>query len=566
MKNRYLKIIIFIAVSAQVIAQTREIKDIIVVSDVPYTSLNNAEKKSMPDGTTGYSISNINYLDVKDPLLTDLLIKFDKEPDKYKKDDSQKYNIYSANYQFVNDGVGPGSASFFKSDHAVMINSSEGLWLGNFEDLGSFNIEFRFKPAELKNGSTLFSIIGYFSGVKKGIDIVIKNQNISAYLYNMFRAPDGKLSSATLAKGSRINKDKWYHFSLSFNRNTGKLTKIINGCEEDTIYMTANGKPFSDIYTPLFGYVDDADGASKGSDLPFAVIGKNYKGLIDEFRISYKSYGELKNTTDIATTKYKGAEYEGRIPYNREGIITSPVTKLPSTGTAVTDFSWDEIINPGTFIWMEFRIADRFFEENDDTLRWYKIHTKQKNIYKMKGDDGEFLLGKYFQWRAHLVASPEGYKSPILKKISVKYQVDRPPVIPMLFEVAETGDRYIILRWKKNVESDLSGYRIYYGTKKGAYDGIISIIHGEKISNKMVKWDDYVYVKIDNSVIEENKNFDRRGVLLYPYIKNTVLYYFAVTAYDTYKEGTVYNHESELSSYIEARPYAGSDIKITDNG
>jgi hypothetical protein len=80
----------------------------------------------------------------------------------------------------------------------------------------------------------------------------------------------------------------------------------------------------------------------------------------------------------------------------------------------------------------------------------------------------------------------------------------------------------------------------------------------------MVKRDDYVYVKIDNSVIEENKNFDKRGVLLYPYIKNTVLYYFAVTAYDTYKEGTVYNHESGLSSYIEARPYAGSDIRYSD--
>ena len=562
MKNKYLKIItlIFIALAAQFTAQTINVNDIIEITDVPSSSLHNVEKKSMPDGTTGYFINNIDYSDVKDPLLTDLLIKFDKESDKYTKDDSKKYNIYSANYQFVKDGIGPGSASFFKSDHVVMVNSSEGLWLGNFEDLGSFNIELRFKPAELTNGSMLFSIIGYFSGVKKGIDIVIKNQNVSAYLYNMFRGPNGKLNSASLVRGSKINRGEWYHFSLSFDRQTGRLTKLINGKEEDVVYMTASGKAFSDVYTPLFGYVDDADGESKGSDLPFAVIGKNYKGLIDEFRISYKSYNELKDSTDIAVSKYKGADYGGRIPYNREGVITSPVMEFPSTGTAVTDFSWEEIINPKTFIWMEFRTADRYFNEKDDSLRWYKINTKQKNIYKMKGDDGEFLCGKYFQWRAHLVASPEGHKSPVLKKIIVKYKIDRPPSIPLLFEVAETGDRYIILRWKKNFEADLSGYRIYYGTKKGTYDGIISIIRGQKINNRMVK-DDYVYAKIDNSVIEENKNYDKRGVLLYPYIENTVLYYFAVTSYDTYKEGTVYNHESDLSPYIEARPYAGSDIR-----
>jgi hypothetical protein len=560
MKSKYLKVIIILIFATQLIAQTRDEKDTIVITNVPLSSLHNVEKKSMPDNTSGYFINNINYSDVKDPLLTDLLIKFDKESDKYIKDDSKQYNIYSANYQFVKDGIGSGSASFFKSDHVVKINSSEGLWLGNFEDLGSFNIEFRFKPAELKDGSTLFSIIGYFSGVKKGIDIVIKNKNISAHLYNMFRAPDGKLKSASLVKGSKINIGEWYHFSLSFNRGNGKLTKIINGHEEDIVYMTATGKDFSDVYTPIFGYVDDTDGSSKGSDLPFAVIGKNYKGLIDEFRISYKSYNELKNSTDVALNKYKGSEYEGRIPYNREGIITSPVTTLPSTGTAITDFSWEDIINPGTFIWMEFRIADRFFDEKDNSLKWYKIDSKQKNIYKMKGEDGEFLCGKYFQWRAHLVASPEGYKSPVLKKIIVKYREDRPPTIPLFFEVAKTGDRYIILRWKKNVEADLCGYKIYYGTKKGTYDGIISVIGGEKINNKMVKGD-HVYVKIDNSVIEENKNFDERGVLLYPYIENTVLYYFSITAYDTYKEGTVYNHESGLSSYIEARPYAGSDIR-----
>lgn len=560
MKSTYTKIIILLQFILLFMAPSRNAVDVIVITDLPESSLNNAAKKSMPDGTTGYVIRDINYGEHADPFTTDILLKFDKEPDKYVKDDSKKYGIYSSNYKFLKEGIGRGCASFFKSDHGFMINTSEGLWLGSTEDLGSFNIEFRFSAAEFKNGSILFSRIGYFSGVKKGIEITLRDRRVSAQLYNMFRTPDGSLKSASLVKCEPLNKGEWYHFSLSFDRMSGKLYTLLNDSEQDVRYMTVSGSAFSEIYTPLFGYIDSEDGSSKGSDLPLAVIGKNYNGLIDEFRISYKHYDDLKNSTDIAINKYKGSQYAGRIPYNREGVITSPVKEFPSTGTSITDFSWEEVLEPGTFIWMELRVSDKVFSDRDSSIKWYKVTTGQKKIFSTKGYDGEFLRGKYFQWRAHLAASPDGDKSPLMKKVVVKYSVDFPPVVPMYFEAAETGDRYIVLRWKKNVEADFGGYKIYYGTKKGAYDGIISIVNGKKITNQTDEGN-YVTVKIDNAVVEENKTSDSRKVLVYPSIENTVLYYFAVTSYDTYKENTVYNHESELSPYIEARPYAGSDIK-----
>lgn len=541
-------------------APSRNSMDVIVITDLPERSLHNAVKRSMPDGTTGYVINDINYSEHADPFSTDVLLKFDKASDRYVKDDSGKYDIYSANYRFLKEGVGSGCASFFKSDHSLTINTSEGLWLGSTEDLGSFNIEFRFKAAELKNGSILFSKIGYFSGMKKGIEIKLRDRGVSAYFHNMFRTPDGMLKSVSLVRGGRLNKGEWYHFSLSFDRGSGKLAKLLNDNEEDVVYMTVTGSAFSEVYTPLFGYIDDEDGSSRGTDLPLAVIGKNYNGLIDEFRISYRHYKELKESTDIALNKYKGSEYAGRVPYNREGVITSPVREFPSTGTAITDFSWEEILHPGTFIWMEMRVADKIFSDKDSSIRWYKVTPGQKRIYAAKGDDGEFLRGKYFQWRAHLAASPEGDKSPVMKKVVVKYRVDHPPVVPLSFEVGGTGDKYIILKWKRNVEADLGGYKIYYGTKKGAYDGIISVINGRKINNDMADGN-YITVKIDNAVIEENKISDRRNVLVYPSIENTVLYYFSVTSYDSYRENTVYNHESELSNPIQARPYAGSDIR-----
>jgi len=178
----------------------------------------------------------------------------------------------------------------------------------------------------------------------------------------------------------------------------------------------------------------------------------------------------------------------------------------------------------------------------------------------MRGEDGEFLRGKYFQWRAHLAASPDGDKSPVMKKVIIKYKVDSPPIVPLSFEVGGVGDRYVVLRWKRNVETDFGGYKIYYGTKKGTYDGIISVVNGKKITNQMLDGN-YITVKIDNAVIEENRSADSRNVLIYPSIENTVLYYFSVTSYDTYRENTVHNHESELSAAVQARPFAGSDIR-----
>jgi hypothetical protein len=178
----------------------------------------------------------------------------------------------------------------------------------------------------------------------------------------------------------------------------------------------------------------------------------------------------------------------------------------------------------------------------------------------MKDGSGEYLRGRYCQWRAHLVVSPGGDLSPLMKKVSMRYWIDVPPSVPLGLEVSDSGDGYVTLRWNKNADRDLMGYRIYYGTRPGQVDGIISVVNDRVIDNS-ISPGKYVTVRIDNRIINENKNADRRNVLLYPFLENTILYYFAVTAYDTYKPGTPYNHESELSGHVTGRPYGGSQIK-----
>lgn len=555
------KLIIIIFISLTLLGLVRSATEVIVITEFPEKYLDNITKKILPDGSSAYGVSDINYAESADPLSTDLLIKFDREPLKYVKDDSGKYEIYSADYNFISrsDGIGKGCASFFKSGHGVYINTSEGLWLGSIDDLGSFNIEFRFKPLQT-SGGVLFSRTGYFSGQKKGIEILLRNGRVSVYMHNMFRMPDGRLKSVVLNSGDTVERGKWHHFSLSFNRMSGRLAKFMDGDEDGVAWMTDTGSADGAAFVPVFGHIDDSDDSVKGTDLPLAVIGKNYNGLIDEFRISYSDFDSLRNSKDIAVSRHKGVSSSGRVPYNREGVITGDIGRFPTTGTAITDFSWEEISREGTFVWMELRTADKTFDPRDRTLKWYRVANSQKGIYRVKGEDSEFLKGRYYQWRAHLVPSPEGSGTPLLKKITIKYRADNAPDEPASVEVADTGDGYVILRWRKNVEHDILGYRVYYGTRKGVHDGIISTINGNRISNTAANGN-YINLRIDNNLIEENRNADKRGVLLYPSLENTVLYYFSVTAYDSYRPDTTFNHESGLSGYVAARPYGGSEIR-----
>ena len=170
------------------------------------------------------------------------------------------------------------------------------------------------------------------------------------------------------------------------------------------------------------------------------------------------------------------------------------------------------------------------------------------------------MRGKYFQWRAHLISSPDGNYSPYLSDVTVVFESDISPQVPLHFEVLDSGDRYITLRWRPNVDHDFHAYKIYYGVKSGEYEGVLTHISGKEINNDFLSEDGYVEIRISNDVIKENLVRHTKGMLDYPEIKNTVLYYFRISAYDSYKTGTVFNHESAMSKEVSARPFAGSEI------
>ena len=496
-------------------------------------------------------ISDLTYQNNYISNITDIVLSFNYPSSHLIKDDSNNYNIPYSSYSFIdNNGVlGKGGANFYKSDHRVEVDIERNLWLGSITDLGSFTIEFRFCPFSLKDGSILFSRIGYFSGKKNGFEIVFNDGIITAWFHNMFRDSEGRSYNVFLNKGNVLREERWYHFSLSFDRISGKLVKSLNGNVSQILYVSTREEPFVGVFKPCF--------ASEDNNIAF--IGKNYCGYLDEFKISYREIEDLKNKTDIAFRNYKLLKVNNRIPENCKGVITSPVYMLPSTGTMITLFKWGEIIRKNTFIWMEFRIKDRLFQKNNRDLKWYRINNNEKGIYLKKIED-EYMRGKYYQWRAHLIASSDGKNSPSIYDIEMKYMIDYPPDAPIFVEVVDSGDKFVRLKWKKNVEHDILGYKIYYGVISKRYDGIISYINNKRISNEFNSRKNYIELDITNNVIEENRAKDKKGLYDYPVLKNTVLYFFSVSVYDSYKPDTLDNHESGQSKEVSARPFAGSEI------
>ena len=513
----------------------------------------NVKQSSDARGVAVYSMEDITYASNDVPHVTDLVLSFNRDPGALVRDDTDHYPVRHASYarETGNGVMGGGGARFFKADDRVELETKENLWLAECGDLGSFTIEFRFRPQALNGTHAIFTRTGLLSGAKNGIEILLVNRRVSVRLHGMFKNVQGNRVDVHLNRGAALRENRWHHFMLSYDRLSGRIARYTDGAEDEVLYMTGTREPYVNVYEPAFNCMDR----------PIAVIGRDFYGIIDEFRITHREYRDLKKETAIAYSRYKKLGEIGRKPVNREGVITSPVYTLPLPGTMVTSFDWNETLRRDTFVWMEFRISDYLFSRNDASPKWYRISRGQRNIYQKKAMDGDYLRGKFCQWRAHLVPSPDGKHSPRLGGIEMTYQNDLPPRAPSGLEAAGVSDGKVRLRWKKNLEADVLGYRVYYGVQRGKYDGMITFMGGRRIPSEGQLKNGAIEVELDNTVITENRKLDGRSVLHYPVLKNTVLYYFSVSAYDTYKPGTEFNHESEPSPEVTARPFAGSEIE-----
>jgi hypothetical protein len=105
--------------------------------------------------------------------------------------------------------------------------------------------------------------------------------------------------------------------------------------------------------------------------------------------------------------------------------------------------------------------------------------------------------------------------TPYLEEISLIFKKNLPPE-PPAFVTAVAGNGYVRLSWRPSRDPNTEGYMVYYGTAPGDYTEARPIDTGKQTS-----------VSIDN-------------------LRNGVLYYFSVSAYD--KTMTLGDYSKEVSA------------------
>lgn len=392
---------------------------------------------------------------------------------------------YSKDIKYI-DGVSGGKAvllpngkSFIKIDNKSYFDSREN-------SINSFNIEFYLNPYQVRMNSKVLSKIAIYNdedGEKSkysGIRASIIDGKLVWQFNNLFMY-EGKYSNITLSVGETLKPNEWRHHCVSFDSKTGKLVKYIDGLEEEIIYLTStgdiNGSPYAFninniIYEPLY-------------------LGQGFIGAIDSFSFT----PNFKKNFNL----YK---------YLKRGELISEVIDLKDNHIFIDYIDYKANISNGTYMDIYYRISDNYFLPEDDFIEWKFLDAKKI-----------ISSGRYIQIKAVLESNSERNISPILNNVEIVYHRGKMPKNPVNLTAIAVNNS-VVLKWDGSHEN-ITGYKIYYGTKSGIYNNAdnIPIIIGNQ--------NEYVI----------------NG------LKNGEIYYFAVTAIG----GEGGNIESNFSKEVFVR-------------
>lgn len=448
----------------------------------------------------------------------DLLIHFDGENNQEWQEILGNYRIITDNFMFSphEKKYGESSGRFFRLEDRLELKPLNYSFCTETQDTGSFTIEFWINPHSLFDNQIILSKYGPVitqagQTILSGIRARIINNRVLFEFKNFFHpvesylegdrlwTPQGRLVDHIISITSRqsLSPREWTHIAVSYNENNGLLTYYFNGEEEEWVFCTGDGTRYGDRMIPAF----------YPQELSNLVIGENYKGYIDDLAITET------NKTEYLITPYKQAE----------ALIISSVLDLGNTFSHLNRINLDYEKPLGAQIRMEFRCSNDIFKEGlgEEYLAWTDVNINNPIItYNNQG--------QYVQFRIFLVSSEDGEYAPVIKDITLDYTEDYPPDSPISLHAVSRASK-IILSWNGNIEADLAGYKIYYGTASGNYitEGSPVIIPVESITDTK-----------DPSIILDN-------------LPDFTVYYISISAYD------IYGHESGLSDEIivEVLPY-----------
>ncbi|PKL11045.1 MAG: hypothetical protein CVV50_06250, partial [Spirochaetae bacterium HGW-Spirochaetae-6] len=191
----------------------------------------------------------------------------------------------------------------------------------------------------------------------------------------------------------------------------------------------------------------------------FYVLGKGYRGFLDNFFISADS----KNNFNVT------------LHDENKGSILSRVFHFDSL-VSVYDMDISSHLPDLTALTLEYRVSSEPFADatSAEIIPWqdYNLVNRQYN---------ENIKGKYFQFRLQLYPSGEGKFSPQVSSLRMKYNTIDVPSIPLGL-IASSSEGKIQLSFRESPSKNVVAYKIYYGTRSNEYWGNVSLQGNSPIS------------------------------------------------------------------------------------
>jgi hypothetical protein len=433
-------------------------------------------------------------------------------------------------------------AAFRDSDPLVITPRGPAALLFQDRSFRDFSLEFWLYPMNMENGEQILT----WSSTRRTArgDLIIQRvQCVAARnrlqwtFLDFFSAPDDSRRLTFTPRGAApVIPQTWSHHLIRFDADTGLLEYLVDGNPEDIVYVTSTGREGGEVYTPVAG---------EGGRL---VLGSRFVGLMDEFRL----YGSFVDRPLIRKYSGRGGRIETRVldlgegsnrilrldafggRTSNAGRVREPGPESP-VGTSVLAGGAEAIfVTPSS----EYTGAGQFKFDDDSAVRFF-IRTGNSSYFRADQEwrpiepgtelaenlTGEDLRGRYIQLAAEFYPSGSGETTPYIDELRIIYAPDEPPHPPTLV-TAIARDGAVDLSWRNSPDRDVAGYLIYYGTFRGEFFGDEAVLGASPI------------------------NVGKRNSIHIDGLRNGVLYYFVVAAYDRLTPPRV----GEFSRDVSARP------------
>jgi hypothetical protein len=413
-------------------------------------------------------------------------------------DDTGNYKFNYNKFRISENITIQGKSGYFvNADDRIELNGGKNSIFQSGVITGSFTIDFWMYPVHFSNNDVIFRVGShYFDRLEDKVEeqamsLVLNNGKLIWEFTNIFESEKFHKDLIKLESFDIMMPEKWSHVNLGFDSYSGVLTMTVDGKEVSAALATVDGSRDSSVLNLKFNQANKCD----------IKIAPSFYGALDEFYI-------LNDSLETSSERY---DDDG-------GVILSNVIELEEGGVYISKITPSDTKKNNTDILYYYRYSDSPFapeEEFSKNIKWHILGTE--NPYSSKV--------RFIQWKIMFLPGNNSDYSPRFRGLAMVYDKNLPPSKPAGIKFI-AGDGKVRIKWMKNSEKDIKGYKIYYGRKSGYYFGKDASEGASPID-----------IGLKNEV-------EITG------LRNNVIYYFTITAYDDENK----THESEFSDEVIVRP------------